>query len=265
MDEIDKKVLVRLLEDGRASLRRIATEVGISPPVMTYRIKKMREEGVIRGFRLYVSPNFYGMYRAYAAFSNRQDYHENISLAFKCLEEVNVYEIYGRTMSELNDNMTKMSEVLGEPVVTYTPLQVPMKRSEYDRKIVEKLKENPRLTSKEIAESMNIPSKTVNRHIKYLLSKGMIRTLPNIDIPRSGIVIFQIFSRQVERIREMLKSYVFWEISDDKAGIFTCHARDLEETRKMLTAVRSLEKNAGIMLVHAITVTPPLAKDSIVD
>ena len=50
LNEIDIKILKALLEDARFSSRQIAKNVGVSVGTVLSRIKKMEDEGLIRGY-----------------------------------------------------------------------------------------------------------------------------------------------------------------------------------------------------------------------
>lgn len=50
LNEIDKKILSNLLEDARYSSRHIAKNVGVSVGTVLSRIKKMEDEGLIKGY-----------------------------------------------------------------------------------------------------------------------------------------------------------------------------------------------------------------------
>lgn len=50
MDETDVKLLKTLLSDARLSYRKIAEQIGVSPPTVLNRIEKLQEEHVIRGY-----------------------------------------------------------------------------------------------------------------------------------------------------------------------------------------------------------------------
>ncbi len=50
LDQIDRDILVNLQNDGRSSASHIASEIGMSIPAVTDRIKKMQESGIIMGF-----------------------------------------------------------------------------------------------------------------------------------------------------------------------------------------------------------------------
>jgi DNA-binding Lrp family transcriptional regulator len=50
LNETDKKILKNLLEDARFSSRQIAKNVGVSVGTVLSRIKKMEEDGLIKGY-----------------------------------------------------------------------------------------------------------------------------------------------------------------------------------------------------------------------
>ncbi len=50
LNEIDVKILKALLEDARYSSRQIAKNVGVSVGTVLSRIKKMEDEGLIKGY-----------------------------------------------------------------------------------------------------------------------------------------------------------------------------------------------------------------------
>lgn len=51
LDDVDLAILELLVRDARASQRRIAREVGMSPPAVAERIGRLERTGVIRGYR----------------------------------------------------------------------------------------------------------------------------------------------------------------------------------------------------------------------
>jgi DNA-binding Lrp family transcriptional regulator len=52
LNETDKKILKNLLEDARFSSRQIAKNVGVSVGTVLSRIKKMEEDGLIKGYSI---------------------------------------------------------------------------------------------------------------------------------------------------------------------------------------------------------------------
>lgn len=55
-DEIDKKILNILQERGRITNANLATEVGLSPPPMLERVKKLEKNGVIERYVALLDP-----------------------------------------------------------------------------------------------------------------------------------------------------------------------------------------------------------------
>ena len=50
VDELDKRILSVLLEDGRASCREVARILGVSPATVAKRLKKLENSGLIKGY-----------------------------------------------------------------------------------------------------------------------------------------------------------------------------------------------------------------------
>jgi DNA-binding Lrp family transcriptional regulator len=50
MDEIDVKILKKLLSDARMSYRKVAEEIGVSPPTVLARVEKLENDGIIRSY-----------------------------------------------------------------------------------------------------------------------------------------------------------------------------------------------------------------------
>jgi len=50
MDETDVKIVRKLLSDARMSYRKVAEEIGVSPPTVLARVEKLESEGIIRSY-----------------------------------------------------------------------------------------------------------------------------------------------------------------------------------------------------------------------
>jgi Lrp/AsnC family leucine-responsive transcriptional regulator len=60
MDSIDKKILTRLMRDGRASWAALGQATGLSPAAAAQRVHRLEREGVIRGFAALVDADAVG-------------------------------------------------------------------------------------------------------------------------------------------------------------------------------------------------------------
>ena len=50
IDDTDRRVLRHLLNDGRASLRQLAAEMGLSPTTVASRVARLERQRVVRGY-----------------------------------------------------------------------------------------------------------------------------------------------------------------------------------------------------------------------
>jgi Lrp/AsnC family leucine-responsive transcriptional regulator len=60
IDETDRRLLVELQEDARLTHAELGRRVGLSPPAVTDRVRRLTDEGVIRGFHADVDPRALG-------------------------------------------------------------------------------------------------------------------------------------------------------------------------------------------------------------
>lgn len=61
LDAIDARILRSLALDGRCTMADLAREVGLSPPSVTERVRRLEEADVIRGYRAEVNPAALGL------------------------------------------------------------------------------------------------------------------------------------------------------------------------------------------------------------
>ena len=56
LDDLDRRIVAELLEDGRMSLAELGERVNLSSPAVKRRVDRLRETGVITGFTAIVDP-----------------------------------------------------------------------------------------------------------------------------------------------------------------------------------------------------------------
>ncbi len=61
LDKIDRKILTALQRDGRASVEVIAEIVGLSPTPTRRRIRRLEQEGMIKGYTAIIDPMACGL------------------------------------------------------------------------------------------------------------------------------------------------------------------------------------------------------------
>lgn len=61
LDATDARILEALIDDARISIAELARTVGLSPPSVSERIKRLEEAGVIEGYTLRINPQALGL------------------------------------------------------------------------------------------------------------------------------------------------------------------------------------------------------------
>ena len=59
-DELDKRIVAALVEDGRATYAEVGAAVGLSAPAVKRRVDRLRASGAITGFSARVDPSALG-------------------------------------------------------------------------------------------------------------------------------------------------------------------------------------------------------------
>lgn len=61
MDDLDRRILVRLQEDGSLTNARLAETLGLSQSAMSERVRRLQQEGHIQGYRAIIAPGSLGV------------------------------------------------------------------------------------------------------------------------------------------------------------------------------------------------------------
>jgi len=96
LNETDKKILKNLLDDARFSSRQIAKNVGVSVGTVLSRIKKMEDDGIIKGYSVVLD-------------------HEKLGYELTVVTEITVSK--GR-LTEMENEIAKLPNVCGVYDVT---------------------------------------------------------------------------------------------------------------------------------------------------
>jgi DNA-binding Lrp family transcriptional regulator len=132
-DNIDVEIIDLLLEDGRASLRSIAEEIGVSVTTVSNHLNEMEQEGIIEGFKPVLSYPDLG-YTVTSVLMIKAEGDDILELVEELSEEesfLNVYEVTGdfdviaigkfRDTEEMNDII---KDLLNNPMVRETNTNV---------------------------------------------------------------------------------------------------------------------------------------------
>jgi len=178
MDNLDMKILSRLLNNCRESDRKIGMKLGISGGAVRVRIRKMEEREIIEEFFIKVEPPVFGYGVLYFVVSG-----EDIN---KILEQVSlVGEPYfvvpcigGITVCGIvvKENVKQKIELANKLMKDFRVLSIfeaenpgfESNLTKTDLEILEELIKDPRQKIENIAKSINLSTKTITRCIEKL-------------------------------------------------------------------------------------------------
>lgn len=214
LDEKDRKILVELDKNARATDSEIAKKVRLSKQVTRYRIKNLIKKEVINNFYTVVNVGKLGFstYYVFLQLESTSEKEEKELLGkIKNKPYVGwlisgtgrwdvIILIYARSTSEFDKHLTEVLEVCKNRVHEYSftnlitaehmgykflgqknilsALQTEKKQAihlnEKSKKILKTISQNARLTTVEIAEKTNLPLHVVRYDLKELIKKEVI-------------------------------------------------------------------------------------------
>ena len=178
MDNLDMKILNRLLNNCRESSRQIGIELGISGGAVKKRIQKMEEKKVIEKFFIKVEPPVLGNGVLYFVVSgeNIDEILEQISLVGEpyfvapCIGGITVCSIVIKDNPE--DKIELANKLMKDVrVLSIFEAESPGYDSDFtktDFEILEELIKDPRQKIEQIAHNTNMSTKTITRCIEKL-------------------------------------------------------------------------------------------------
>lgn len=185
MDNLDIKILSRLLNNCRESDRQIGKELGISGGAIRARIKKMQEAKIIERFTIKVEPPILGLGVLYIVVSgqNIKDILEQIRLVGEpffivpCIGGITVCSIV------IKENLQQKIELANKLMKDLRVLLIfeaenpgyNSNLTKTDLEILEYLIKEPRQKMEKIAEEMSLSTKTVTRCIDKLQKNNGIQ------------------------------------------------------------------------------------------
>ena len=185
MDNLDMKILSRLLNNCRESDRQIGMKFGISGGAVRARIRKMEEREVIGEFFIKVEPSVFGYGVLYFVVSeeNIDEIFEQLSFVGEpyfvvpCIGGISVCSIV------LKENMKQKIELASKLMKNVRVLSIfeaenigfSSNLTKTDLEILEELIINPRQKIENIAKNTNLSTKTITRCIEKLQKNNEIQ------------------------------------------------------------------------------------------
>jgi DNA-binding Lrp family transcriptional regulator len=178
MDNLDMKILNRLLNNCRESDRQIGIELGISGGTIRTRIRKMQEKKIIEEFFIKVEPPVLGYGILYFVVSG-QDINQILEQASLVGEPyfvvpcVGGITVCGISVKENLDQKMELAKKLMKDVRVLSIFEAEnpgfsSNLTKTDLEILEELIKNPRERIEKIAKNTNMSTKTITRCIEKL-------------------------------------------------------------------------------------------------
>jgi len=83
LDEVDRQILAELQADGRMTNVELARRVGLSAPPCLRRVRRLEEEGIIRGYHADLEPGALGYQITFFAIVGLESQKESFLAAFE--------------------------------------------------------------------------------------------------------------------------------------------------------------------------------------
>jgi len=216
MDNLDIKILSRLLNNCRESDRQIGKELEISGGAVRARIRKMENSGIIEKFSIRIEPPVlnYGVLYFVVSGQNMDEILEQVSLVGEpffvvpCVGGITVCSIVVKEGLEQKIELAKkiMRDVRILSIFEAESPGYSLNLTKTDLMIVEKLLKDPRQKIETIAKSTNLSTKTVTRCLEKLQeSEGVQFTLIYDPIKIDGFIPFAILTWIDGELKETLE------------------------------------------------------------
>lgn len=249
---VDKKILIGLLRDGRSSTRELSRYSGLSPQLISYKIRSFISRGIIRSFSLRTSPNLYGYYYGFVAIDKSVNDFPRISTWASCLEKVELVEIYSQSLEKLKSDIDYLIKKANSYYMSYIPPQRLYRRSAVVEKFIRALRSEPRSSFSRLAEISGLDRKTAIKIYRWLKRNRLARVIPVIDLDKAGIKLIVFFSRAADRL--LLPADIEYEvllyIKDGSSAFSIAAFIDSYDAKKFITYIREQDKEVDIMVIY---------------
>jgi len=232
LDAIDKKLLYNLDINARLSLTQLAKKARSSPAVVDYHLKRFQEEGIIKHYLTFLDAGKLGLsiWNVYLRLQNVSSDFEKEFFNYLCSIKQSwwvagcsgkwdaILGICVKDVKEFYDVVAELHNHYGkyiakQNIVAHTEIEIisrgyflekagvgkkwygefkKEKIDESDKKILQEMSLNARLSSVEIAKKTNLTARIVSYRIKELEKKGIIhRYRLALDVKKLGLSYYK--------------------------------------------------------------------------
>lgn len=255
MDAKDFRLLVDLHEDARASYRALGRRVGLTPPAVRDRLRRMEAKGIFRGFWLTPDPQCLGREDLLVLFSGDRT-REDLQSALKVPEVAwAAWKTDGgltvqmwprdaeRAVRQLSAalGISPAGQTIAEPSA-HEPL------SDLDWRIMDALVDDPRMPFGELCERTGLSAKTVRKRLQRMRRGGAVYITPKLGhLGDAGEIVFPLLVAgrvRAPEVRRVMGDVLL--INDTEVPpmkYFLCRASDMGQ---VTAGLKRLQEMSGV-------------------
>jgi len=284
LDNLDIKILSRLLNNCRESDRQIGKELGISGGAVRARIRKMENSRIIEKFTIRIEPPVlnYGVLYFVVTGQDMQEILEQVSLVGEpffvvpCVGGITVCSIVVKDNFDQKIELAKkiMKDVRVLSIFEAENPGYLSNLTKTDLIIIEKLLDNPREKIEVIAKKTNLSTKTVTRCIEKLQENEGIQFTVIYDPTKiQGFIPYAILTWIKGNLKETLskidekfaESYMQLPFLAKNQIVLFMYSNDIFEMDSITQKVRNTEniQTADLFIPRKITFLQKWLENSI--
>ena len=185
--------------DIRESYASIAEKIGVDEETVRRRVKRARESGFLKGWKLFLNPHLIGLEST--GMQLDIDNEERKADVIKQVEQVNgvviLIDFHGRALriilyfeneTDLDRKIRQINSICGSSTLTrwqggFPAVDLKMKRTDWE--IVKAFRSDPRRSPSEVAGEVGVSTRTVKRRLTVMTENNSIFMLPELDYDKS--------------------------------------------------------------------------------
>ncbi len=231
LDAKDKKLILELEKNSRASISDIAKKIRVSKEVANYRLKRLMDSGIIKGFYpiidyFSIGLNFYKILMNLYNFDEKlldkiihdvkKVYGSNYSVLVQSIRDMEInmwirhpkefYDFYDRFINSYSSHIQDKEFFLvtrlyyknhtflhGDGTATVIGTSEHQTIDKIDFDILDALARDARMPTVEIANKLRLSPNTVQYRVRQLIQKGVIKGFrPRLDVSLLGYDTYKV-------------------------------------------------------------------------
>lgn len=185
--------------DIRESYASIAEKIGVDEETVRRRVKRARESGFLKGWKLFLNPHLIGLEST--GMQLDIDDENRKADVIRQVEQIDgvviLIDFHGRALrivlyfeneADLEKKMRQIKSICGSDGVTrwqggFPAIDQKMKRTDWE--IVKAFRSDPRRSPSEVASEVGVSTRTVKRRLTVMTENNSLFMLPELDYDKS--------------------------------------------------------------------------------